>query len=185
VNDVVAPVLVSAAFLTMAVLQRGTIAPGSRITRIVRAQYVTGSPWTTFLPFAYRRLVSMGLPLWLGTFLLAWLPLFGRDQAGLGWTLLFGAAGCWIIAVIAFIWPRPFLPQWIKDVDDGRDLGLDVAVLARVERANAPLSPRAFKLTNGIGATALLVALILNAPGPVLLAISIALGFLWRAQYSR
>ena len=172
-------------FLLGALLMRGTIVPRSRITQFVRATYVTRSHATTMFPFSYRRILAAQLPIAMGLFLGGWLPVLAPESREIAWAIAFGFAASFGLAVLAFVWPRPFLPRWVLDVDRGRNVGIDPDVLIRFERANAPLSPRTFRLANAGFSMALLAAFGLQAPATVFFGILMGWGLLLTAQSAR
>jgi len=175
----------TAAMFVGVLLTRGTIAPSSRLTQGIRAQYVGGTLATRLFPFSYRRLVAAALPFVLSMFLIAWLPILGYDYPALGWAIVVLVVTAWLITAAAFIYPRPFLPRWIRDYDDGRSLGVDTKILERVERADRPLSPRAFALANSAAATLFVLGIALHAPGSVLFGICFGWSALWSGQHAR
>jgi hypothetical protein len=173
----------SLAFLLVVLYLRGTVAPDSRATKVVRAMYALGSPATAWVPGGFRRVLAASLPFWLALFLLGWTPALHHDA--IGWAFFIAAVGSFLVSVVAFIWPRRFLPRWMQLADRGGDIGIDLETIDRVTRAFAPLSPRAFTIANGVCFAGLVLSLSLHAPTPITAGLLMGWAALVAGQYAR
>lgn len=178
------PIASGAAFVLVAVLIRGRIAPGSGFGQSIRAQYVLGSPFTRALPFSYRRLVAAALPFAFSIFLIGCLSLLPREERAPGYVLIAAAGICWLVAGVAFVWPRRFLPRWMRDADDGRLVDIDPGWLNRTTAMNAPLPARVFWLLNAAAVAGVALGLALDAPGSIMSAVLISWSVLVAWQYA-
>lgn len=117
----------------------GVLWSSSKFVERIRAAYEYRTPSMTFLPISPARIV-VSMP-WFGVAVLIIgvgmaVPLTAGNRAALLLVLL-GFAAALGIALLAFVWPRPFLPRWAKEADARRKAGLP------------PLAPEPKELQNG------------------------------------
>jgi hypothetical protein len=163
----------------------GPFLQDSAFVRRTRAQYEYRSPVMDSLPFGPDRLIVM-IPFFgfatLATGIASVLP---RDRSLLTDALIPIAAMSFVFAIVAFVWPRPFLPSWAKDADARRLAGVPPIVPPPPDLVAARQVTKRQVLAVFLGITvALMIAIVLGAPPTLLGAFGFAYATL-AAFYAR